>query len=76
MNTPRPISVEATTVAREHWLTERDTARMVGISTSKLRQDRHKCKGIPYVKLGRSVRYALADIQSYMASRRIDPASI
>ena len=33
---------------------------------NKLRIDRCKRRGLPYVKFGKSVRYALTDIQNYM----------
>ncbi len=38
---------------------------------STLRNDRHNKRGIPYVKLGRSVRYSLADVRAYLESRKI-----
>lgn len=55
------------------WLTERQVADLIKCSLSKLRQDRHKCRGIPYTKFGKSVRYALADIQKFMGQHRISP---
>ncbi len=61
----REVVVEPT------WLCERDVSRMLGISMGKLRIDRCKRRGLPYVKFGKSVRYALTDIQTYMDSRKI-----
>lgn len=55
------------------WLTEKQVAGLINCSLSKLRQDRHKCKGLPYTKFGRSVRYALADVEAYMNDNRITP---
>lgn len=54
-----------------YWLTERQVAQLIGISLSKLRSDRHKCRGIPYCKVGRSVRYAQGDVNAFMAENRI-----
>ncbi len=55
------------------WLNEQQAATRIGCSVSRLRSDRHKCRGIPYVKFGRSVRYSLADIQAHMDSNLITP---
>ncbi|MBQ3060436.1 MAG: helix-turn-helix domain-containing protein [Desulfovibrio sp.] len=44
---------------------------MTGISLSTLRKYRLWGKGPTYSKIGRSVRYALADVLEYMESRRI-----
>ena len=56
-----------------HWLTEKQVAKETNLSLSKLRQDRHKCRGITYSKIGRSVRYAWEDVKSYMSEKRIKP---
>ena len=55
------------------WLTEKQVASMIGVSISKLRQDRCRCRSIPYSKFGRLVRYSLADIQAAMGENRIKP---
>lgn len=54
-------------------LSESQVSDLLGISLSKLRQDRHFHRGIPYVKIGRSVRYAEADVQAFVEARRIVP---
>lgn len=64
---------EAPQISKIIWLTERQVAERLNCSLSKLRQDRHKCKGLPYTKFGRSVRYALADVEAYMNDNRITP---
>ncbi len=38
-----------------------------------LRNDRHNRRGIPYYKVGRSVRYSLTDVIGFMESRKIVP---
>ena len=55
------------------WFNEHKAAAIIGCSVSKLRQDRHKCKGLPYTKFGRSVRYSAIDIYAYMDQQRIVP---
>jgi len=53
------------------YLTEKEVSRMTGRSLSTLRSDRFKCQGISYVKIGRSVRYALKDVVEFMESRKV-----
>ena len=55
------------------WLTENDVSRITARAKQTLRNDRTKCKGIPYCKVGRSVRYKLEDVVDYMESRRVVP---
>lgn len=52
---------------------ERTAAKILEKSVQTLRNDRHIGKGVPYLKLGRSVRYLLSDIQEYVQKHRIDP---
>lgn len=58
---------------KTRWLTEKQVAAKINCSLSKLRQDRHKCIGIPYCKFGRSVRYALKDVAKYLEQHRVLP---
>jgi predicted DNA-binding transcriptional regulator AlpA len=51
---------------------EREVSRITGRALPTLRNDRFNRRGIPYVKLGRSVRYRLADVLEFMESRKID----
>lgn len=53
------------------YLTEKEVSWMIGRSLSTLRSDRFKCQGLPYVKIGRSVRYALDDVIRFMEARKI-----
>ncbi len=52
---------------------ERETARRTGRAVQSLRNDRHMSRGIPYCKLGRSVRYLITDIEDYLLKNRINP---
>ena len=57
------------------WLDENEVSRLTMLSLSTLRAHRFYRKGIPYSKVGRSVRYSWDDVAEFMASRRIDPAA-
>jgi len=46
---------------------------LTGRAVQSLRNDRHVGKGFPYRKMGKSVRYALAEILAIMESYRIEP---
>ncbi len=55
------------------YIDEKAVHAMIGRALPTLRNDRHNRRGIPYIKIGRSVRYSLADVISYMESRKIVP---
>jgi len=55
------------------YVNEKRVSEITGRALPTLRNDRHNRRGIPYVKIGRSVRYALADVISYMEVRKIIP---
>jgi excisionase family DNA binding protein len=52
-------------------LTASDVAALTGLSEETLAQWRSQRRGIPYLKVGRSVRYALADVQAYLEGCRV-----
>lgn len=58
-----------------NYLNEQAVAQITGLSLSKLRNDRSRGVGIPYCKVGRSVRYKLCDVEYFMDSRRIETIS-
>lgn len=58
---------------KSRWLTEREAAQIMGLSVSTLQKQRFYSRGIPYYKIGRSVRYAFEDIVNFMHSSRIKP---
>ena len=47
-------------------LTTEEVANLTGLSRETLAQWRSQRRGIPYLKIGRSVRYAFADVQAYL----------
>jgi len=48
-------------------LSEGQTAQITGKAVSTLQKERVSGGGIPFVKLGRSVRYRLGDIKAHIA---------
>jgi len=54
---------------------EQTVSKITAWSVQTLRNHRHLGKGIPYIKCGRSVRYALADVHGYMQSKRVSTES-
>lgn len=56
---------------KDIWLTEKQLAEKLNCSLSLLQKRRHLCKGPPYIKIGRSVRYSASDVEKYLESCRI-----
>jgi predicted DNA-binding transcriptional regulator AlpA len=56
---------------KERYLTEKETSTVTAFKLPTLRNHRHRGVGIPYVKVGRSVRYRWGDIINYMESKKI-----
>lgn len=56
-------------------IAEDDAAGILGLSPHTLANWRatHRQK-LPYVKIGRSVRYRMADLESFISSSRVEPA--
>ena len=50
-------------------LTERDVARITGLSVASVRRWRLLRQGPKYIKIGAAVRYRPEDITSWLASR-------
>jgi hypothetical protein len=53
------------------YLTEKDVKKITQRALPTLRNDRHRGKGIPYMKIGRSVRYNIQDVIDFMESRKV-----
>ena len=51
-------------------LNEREVARMLGFHVQTLRNQRFNGTGLPYLKIGRAVRYDLFEIQAFLEERR------
>lgn len=54
------------------YINEKKVAELMDIGVQTLRNDRHLGKGIPYSKVGRSVRYKIEDIIAFMEAGRIN----
>ena len=52
---------------------EKEAAQMMKRAIQTLRNDRHLRRGCPYLKIGKSVRYLLSDINEFLLNGRIDP---
>ena len=54
------------------WINEKEVSRMTSRALPTLRNDRHLGRGIPYSKVGRSVRYKTSDVVDFMESNRVE----
>ncbi len=52
---------------------DREIARLLGLSVGTIRRWRLLRRGCPYVKLGTSIRYCVADVRKWIAEREIRP---
>ncbi len=57
------------------WDTE-TTAKFIGKSSKSLEADRLKGVGIPYIRLGRAVRYDPAVVRAYLTKKTIVPFEV
>jgi excisionase family DNA binding protein len=57
---------------KKQFITDNEVAILTGLSLQTLRNWRHQKKGFPYVKVGRSVRYAIIDVEAYMENNKIN----
>ncbi|WP_432474144.1 helix-turn-helix transcriptional regulator [Amphritea sp. HPY] len=55
-------------------LDEHQIAELTGFSLSRLRNDRYLKQGIPFIKIGSSVRYRMADYRAFIEQSRVDTA--
>jgi hypothetical protein len=54
-------------------LTETDTAQYIGMSREWLRLARRRRLGPPYFKFGKSIRYAVPDLDKFLETHRVKP---
>ena len=57
----------------ERYLTPLEVEKFSGRKLQTLANERHLGRGIPYYKVGSSVRYKLADVINFMERHRVDP---
>lgn len=63
-------------MAEKILFTERELAPRLNLSVQTLRNHRHEGMGIPYIKMGKAVRYHHDDIDAYIKKCRIYPNEI
>lgn len=54
-------------------LTEKQVEAATGVPVASLKTDRCRGVGMPYVKLGRRVRYRADDLAEYIAANTVEP---
>ena len=57
------------------YLTPLEVEKITGRKLQTLANERSRGEGIPYYKLGSSVRYKLADVLSFMEQHRVEPGA-
>jgi len=57
---------------QKKYITEKEVSEITSRALSTLRNERFLGKGIPYIKIGKSVRYKFDDVIEYMESRRVE----
>jgi len=60
----------------KQYITEQTVSEITKLKLPTLRNHRFLSKGIPFIKLGRSVRYDPIDVEAYMQRHRIDPEAV
>jgi hypothetical protein len=55
------------------YMTPVETAEVMRTTENKLAQDRYLERGLPFIKVGRKILYARADVVAYLAAGRTDP---
>lgn len=55
------------------YMNEREVSNLTGLALSTLRNHRCKSKGLPYIKVGKAVRYSFQDIIEYFEGHKIKP---
>ena len=56
----------------ERYLTPLEVEKFTGRKAQTLANERYRGEGIPYYKVGASVRYKFSDVISFMEQHRID----
>jgi hypothetical protein len=50
-----------------------EVAEFIGSTKGALAQDRHRGRGIPYVRIGSRIRYLRADVLAFLSENRVVP---
>jgi hypothetical protein len=57
---------------QKKYITEKEVSEITSRALSTLRNERFLGKGIPYIKIGKSVRYKFDDVIEFMESKRVE----
>jgi len=57
----------------DRYLIPAEVAKITNRQLQTLANDRYLGKGIPYYKVGRSIRYKLSDVLAFMEQYRVEP---
>ena len=60
----------------DNLLSEKDLADYMRVSVWKLRKDREKNRGIPFIKILRTVRYNMDDVNIFLDNNKKIPSQI
>ena len=55
------------------FLLDKEVAKMLACGVQSLRNKRSKSEGLPYVKIGRLVRYRLSSVLAFLEQRNVTP---
>jgi hypothetical protein len=58
------------------YFNEYEVAYITGLSVFTLRSWRSQSRGMPYVKVGASIRYNIDDVEAFMHEHKINPETI
>jgi hypothetical protein len=72
---PQPSSIPLEKL-KDRYLTPKETSELTGINPATLANQRSARRGIPFIKVGRSIRYRMNDILAFMDEHRIDPEEL
>ena len=56
----------------ENYLKDEDAAKFINVGLQTLRNRRTQCRPPAYIKIGRSVRYAIEDLRAFMEENKIN----
>jgi hypothetical protein len=60
-----------TAINLDELLTPRQVAEYLGTTEQVLAVDRYRCRGLPYVRVGRRIRYRAKDIAAYLDANTV-----
>lgn len=55
---------------------EKTVSETLGVALATLRNARSAGRGLPFFKIGKSVRYDIADVLAFLEKNRVDPGAV